>query len=252
METWSVIFGMLGVIGTVFGFWAYFRTKARRELTWKAAHTQIMAESESDISGLSIRFEDNPITTLKSTVIEIENTGNHDLNGGADLLNDVWFAIAIKPEDLLTARLPGIDKERHEETNPNKYDVKISSQRDKIFFTFKYMIKKDVARIQILHKSSEDPAITTEKASIIKDGKVIEERPSKKSRPIASSILLAIAGIVAVTMAALLVAIAFDIDYGNYRDAYGSILWCVVGLFFAIVMFTIGTSLGKKAKKFDA
>ena len=172
VEIFGLVSGIIGLLGTVFGVWTWAKGRRRRELTWSVEHNIILEGSKSKIPGLKIMFEDEEIPSLRSTVLTIKNTGNEDIVG-EDILQPIQFSVGVETDQLLNVRLLNEDT-----IKPNKCVIK--TEEGSTEFSFKYMSKKDYARIQILHTATGNPEIHFAEGTIIKDGRIVVTNEVKR------------------------------------------------------------------------
>ena len=174
LEWFGLISGIIGLAGTVFGVWTYYRSKQRSEITWSVRHTQIIEGSKTDIPELCILFGDHEIPYLKSTVLTIKNTGTSDLDRADLRRKAVRFSLGIDREQLLNVRLLQEDQDKEENT------FAVAEEDGEVVFSFENMGKKELARIQVLHTAEENPKVESATGRVIKNGGLISEKEKRK------------------------------------------------------------------------
>ena len=151
-------------------------------------------------------FEDEEIPSLRSTLLTIQNTGNEDIVS-TDILQSIIFSIKLEDGQLLSVKLLDEDADK-----PNRFEYKQDGTA--VDFWFSHMLKKDSARIQILHTAATDPDIQLSEKSKIRDGKTIDyTQKQKKLRKLKRYIFYL--GISMLILGALVFAIVDTLVWGT-------------------------------------
>ena len=164
----NIIIGIVGiVIGAILTIVIYLLGRARLELTWSVEHNLLIENSKTNIDGLEVKFNGQDITSLKSTMLTIKNTGNRHLTREHIAKSGILFSHGIPVDDLIS-----VDLLEEDVAKPNEYMV--FEKTDKVTYKFRFsdMAKKDFVRIQILHTAEDNPEINFAKGTL-KDGKIV-------------------------------------------------------------------------------
>jgi len=161
-------------VGAIIALGTYLHGRARRELTWHAEHNLLIENSKTNIDGLEVKFKGRDITSLKSTMLTIKNTGNRHLTNEHIAQGGILFSIGASADSLLSVDLLEEDAEK-----PNEYRIAETADNSAYALRFSDMAKKELLRVQILHTAEDNPKINFSKGTL-RDGKINSQQERDK------------------------------------------------------------------------
>lgn len=143
---WVFVLAVLGIIGFIFGIWSHIRSKSRKQLVWNIRYNTLVDNSKSKFPEMQVLFSGQPISSLTSTYIMIQNNGNVAVRD-TDFVDQIQLLIKPKNDDvkILNAQLVDLS----EEQKKSIFDPEVIEKN--INVRFSHIKKKDSFVVQVLH-----------------------------------------------------------------------------------------------------
>jgi len=153
---WVFVLAIIGLAGTIWGWWQHNKSKRNKGISVFTEHSTLIGDVSASSLSLEVRCEGVAVTTLKSAVVTMCNTGNCDISTD-DMLEPIILFIEA---DVVRIALMDEDKSK-------VCGFAIAEEDNFVRVTFKYVRPGDCIRIQVLYSSE---AISINFNGVVKDG----------------------------------------------------------------------------------
>jgi hypothetical protein len=140
---------ILAVVGLVFGFYFYVRSKREKKPAYLIQSFPVIEQSLNKIGPLKITYADHPIKTLTLANITLFNLGADVIMQGDVAGSDNVRVVAKEGVKILSATIV-------REANPvNRFKVQLTAEGDRAPIEFEYMGRMEGVTLAIYHTGTK-------------------------------------------------------------------------------------------------
>ena len=164
------IFGIIGLIGTIFSIWGFFiMLREKRKTIYFTTRTQKILNLKSDIPNLTVKYCDKEIKCLTVTTFAIWANKYTNITKNECSRKNPPKIVVDEPNEILYATTI------QDDLDFTDGKVRIDSQRKSIFLSFRTITNTNGLCIKVLHtaNSSQElkfiPMLNNVKCNYVKD-----------------------------------------------------------------------------------